>query len=294
MKRTPRSQFAQRVQVLEQRVLLSAANPSFDVGDLSGWDTQVPNSGSASAVSSYAAQPGDTPVYNPIDGSYFALLQTGDNSTNTEISQGFYAQTGDKIEGWTFFDTAEPRANNDTGQVVLRGPSPEYDTTLFSASVSTVGDGGQTEWTQWTHTFTDSGVYHLHAGVANARTGSGSSSLGLDAVSLSQSIEVLVLGGSDGNRATDTLFSSGDQTGSVVRDLKVDTFNSWTPEQVRSQFDVILVTRGAVRDYNLDWKYTIEPYLSLGGGVIFEGQGNYTDIQDIVAVDILPPNVGTS
>ena len=195
VKRASRRQWTSPVQVLEQRVLLSAANPSFDAGDLSGWDTQVPNSGSASAVSSYKAQPGNTPVYDPIDGSYFALLQTGDNSTNTEISQGFYAQAGDKIEGWTFFDTAEPRANNDTGQVVLRGPIPEYDTTLFSASASTVGDGGQTEWTQWTHTFTQSGVYRLHAGVANARTGSGSSSLGLDGVSLSQSIEVLVLGG---------------------------------------------------------------------------------------------------
>jgi len=279
---------------LEQRILLSAANPSFDAGDLAGWDTQVPNSGSASAVSSYAAQPDGTPAYTPMDGSHFALLQTGDNATSTELSQAFYAQAGDKIAGWAFFDTAESLPNGDAGQVVLLGPSPEYDTTLFSASVSTVGDGGQTDWTQWTHTFSQAGMYRLQAGVANARTGSGISTLGLDGVSLSQPIDVLVLGGSDGNQATDTLFNSGDQTGSVVRDVKVETFNSWAPDQVRSRFDVILVTRGALRDYNLDWKYSIEPYLSLDGGVIFEGQGNYTDIQDIVAVDILSPGAGTS
>jgi len=151
-------------------------NGSFEAG-LTGW---VPNNPSfVSVVGLHVEQPGATVTYNPTEGSFFALLETGlDTGVYTTLSQTFFANAGDTLSGYAFFDTTDYLPYNDDGYVrIVQG-----NVILFSSSVSAVGNFGQTPWTFFSYTFPISGWYTIEAGVRNVQDNSVLSYLGLDAV----------------------------------------------------------------------------------------------------------------
>ena len=87
-----------------------------------------------------------------------------------------------------------------------------------------------------------------------------------------------------GYRAANTVFSSGDLDGSITN-LSIADFNSMTPAQLASTYDVLLFgwTGGDVSSINADWNTRLLPYLNAGGGVIFEQPDNLSDLLPAVA-----------
>jgi hypothetical protein len=156
-------------------------NGDFETSDTTGWTASTP--GNTQVVTTHVTANGS---YQPVDGNYFALLRSGQADTPVKLSQSFFADPGMTVSGDTFFQTNDGFPFNDSGQVVVR--IKEDGTTVatpFNKSVSDVGDGGQTPWTHWEHTFTEPGEYTIEASVVNAIDGLVSSFVGLDAVELS-------------------------------------------------------------------------------------------------------------
>ena len=145
-------------------------NGSFESG-LGGWTT----SGSVTTTTSHNTGGG---IRSPIHGTFFARLAGGSANVYTTLSQTFTVNSGDRITGYAFYDATDYSPFLDDGFVKIGS------TTLFSASVGTVGDFGQTPWTYWEYTFPSGGTYILQAGVRNTLDSINTPFLGLDAVTL--------------------------------------------------------------------------------------------------------------
>lgn len=150
-------------------------NPSFE-HLFTGWDLEIPPRGTAQTTAEFD-------IYRPIEGSYFALLKTDGPGSYTRVNQRFNAKAGDVISGWSFFKTNDYMPFNDTGEVTLKQNGTTI-ATLFSASVSTVGDYGQTPWTYWEFPITANGVYTIEGKIMNQLDSILDSYLGLDAFQL--------------------------------------------------------------------------------------------------------------
>ncbi|MBM4069826.1 MAG: hypothetical protein FJ271_12865 [Planctomycetes bacterium] len=168
------------LELLETRVVptaqgnpVSLLNPGFENG-LAGW-TQTTSGGNISTVGSYQ---GDQ-LYTATQGSRFALMQSGTVNQYVSVSQTFTAQAGQTVSGHAFFDTTDYLPYNDDGRVLLKSGSTVI-ATLFSKSVSQVGNYGSTSWTSWQFTFATTGTYTLEAGVRNVGDSGVASYLGLD------------------------------------------------------------------------------------------------------------------
>ncbi len=159
-------------------------NPSFETGDLSGWDTYIPEGGSARAALIYYPAWKKPLSYSAIDGDSFALLKTDGAGSYTTLSQTFDATAGSIIEGWAFFDAQDWSPYNDNAQVQIKDSGGVVVYTVFYASVSTVGSNGETPWTKWDYTFTKAGTYTVEARVANGIDDDFDSHMGLDGVVL--------------------------------------------------------------------------------------------------------------
>ena len=157
-------------------------NPSFETGDLSGWSVSLPLGGEAVAVTSYTTVPPVSPmVYTAINGSYFARIKTNGPGSYSTVSQTFSAAAGDKISGWAWFVANDYMPYNDNAHVHIKLGATML-ATVFSASVSSVGNFGQTPWTYWEYTFRASGTYTVEAHLCNVRDSAVDSQMGLDAV----------------------------------------------------------------------------------------------------------------
>lgn len=152
-------------------------NPSFETGDLSGWNKDISGGGYIDARGSFYS-------YGPKDGTYFAWLLSGGPGSYTTLSQTFEASEGDKISGWAFFETWDYIPYNDDAYVRIIDSGGTVVDTMFYASVETVGNWGKTPWTNWEYTFSAEGTYTVEARVANVGDGAGYSFLGLDGVVL--------------------------------------------------------------------------------------------------------------
>jgi len=186
--------------------ITSSDNGNFEKGDLSGWTVDTTNGGTANAVTSYdywyyracewwesyGGPCGDTGTMRPHEGSYFALLRSG-NPPYTKISQPFKASTGEKISGWAFFDTDNWGYYDDKAQVVIKSASGTTIGTPFEESLSSVGDWlgstGNSGWKYWEQTIpagTENGDFQVEARVAtvsyNGIYNPGQSFIGLDDV----------------------------------------------------------------------------------------------------------------
>ena len=154
-------------------------NPSFETGDLSGWDVYIPPGGYAFASSGYMS-------YYPKDGLYFAQLKTNGGGSYTTVSQTFNASAGSKISDWAFFYTEDFMPYNDDAYVRIIDSDGNVVDTPFEASVSTIGT---TPWTYWEYTFTHAGTYTVEARVANNRDPQTDSYMGLDGVVLTVQVQ---------------------------------------------------------------------------------------------------------
>ena len=207
----------------------SLVNGNFETGDLSGWSVDTTYDGNASAVTNFEYCPptwwgcgpegglGNTYITPPHEGSYFALLTSGyQKSAAAKISQPFEASNGDKVSGWSFFQTetfpfglsACTGANDDKGQVVIKSDAGTTVATPFEQTNRTVpepGSGGNSGWIYWEHTFTGltgTAQFRIEAGVQNNSGGGGISRIGLDDVKIST-------GGGPDTTPPDTYITSG-------------------------------------------------------------------------------------
>src|SRR6266446_5920630 len=92
------------------------------------------------------------------------------------------------------------------------------------------------------------------------------------------------IGGNFGNRAADQIFSSGDLSGSIDR-ISAVTYNAMTVEQLRATYDVLLITWDSDPALDASWNDRILPFLSAGGGVIYEDPNNVGDLDPGVIGD---------
>jgi hypothetical protein len=207
----------------------SLVNGNFETGDLSGWSVDTTYDGNASAVTNFEYCPptwwgcgpegglGNTYITPPHEGSYFALLTSGyQKSAAAKISQPFEASNGDKVSGWSFFQTETfpfglsscTGANDDKGQVVIKSDAGTTVATPFEQTNRTVpepGAGGNSGWIYWEHTFTGltgTAQFRIEAGVQNNSGGGGISRIGLDDVKIST-------GGGPDTTPPDTYITSG-------------------------------------------------------------------------------------
>lgn len=123
--------------------------------------------------------------YGPVDGWRFAAITADQAETPVMLSQTFSATGGVTVRGSAAFlaeDAMDAGQFNDYGFVrITRG---SWSQTLFSASVSSVGDFGYTPWTGFSIFLADPGEYTIEAGVANATDEYNPSFLLVDAFSV--------------------------------------------------------------------------------------------------------------
>lgn len=150
-------------------------NAGFETGDFSGWTLSSPGQGQV--VSSHASYNG-LRAWQPEAGNYFALVTAGDLTTT--VSQQIQAQAGDSLSFAWFFDGQDYVIYNDSvSYSILDGTgSPVGGRTL--ASIATVGNYGNTPWTEETYTFQTSGAFTFNYQVTNGFDDTFSSQAGLD------------------------------------------------------------------------------------------------------------------
>ena len=181
------------------------ANPSFNTGDLSAWQSSgtvvADGSGNpqhpASSVKIYAPNfrtpdPGRKFGYQPptwLDGtvgSNWALVLSGCNGTNdldppgtSTLSRTFeVAHAGDVLSGYSFFKSND--YYNDGGTVQILDADGNVVQVVFHAEQSTVGTYKGTPWTAWSHTFTQPGTYTLQVLSTSGNDCEAPSAVGLD------------------------------------------------------------------------------------------------------------------
>ena len=91
------------------------------------------------------------------------------------------------------------------------------------------------------------------------------------------------VGANSGNFAADAAFSSGDLDGAICR-ISEATFNGFVPSELRDLFPALIITWDSDPSLNVDWVTRLEPYLQLGGGVLFEDPNNIADLADVIGV----------
>lgn len=145
-------------------------NPGFETGDFSGWNVN----GTAEVVNSYTADSEYGwnnivgPIYLPKEGSKFAVLKTGQGTgIYTTISQTVNLSAGEQLTGWAAFDAVDYWPYNDDAAVVVVRNGASI--VIWSKDVATVGDYGESQWTQWAFTAPYTGVYILELKVRNVR-----------------------------------------------------------------------------------------------------------------------------
>ncbi|NQW19435.1 MAG: hypothetical protein HQ477_01740, partial [Chloroflexi bacterium] len=79
------------------------------------------------------------------------------------------------------------------------------------------------------------------------------------------------VGGNQGSQAANAI--PLDIPGATVTRISTTTYNGMTPDELRAAYDVLIFTWNSA-SANTDWVTRIEPYIALGGGVIFEDNTN--------------------
>lgn len=155
----------------------SLVNGGFEAG-LTGWDAN----GSASPVNSYTENNTGAITYLPVDGSFFALLESGTGTgIYSTLTQTFSMSSGSLLQGWAAFDTADYMPFNDDAYVKIFDNAGGLLATPWSSNVAAVDDYGYTPWTFWSWTAPANADYKLQFGVANQGDNSGESDALFDA-----------------------------------------------------------------------------------------------------------------
>jgi hypothetical protein len=150
-----------------------AVNNGFETGDLTGWTT---NGGNAGATSSYHS-------FSPVDGDYLGFVEAGlGQDVASTLSQDFFLSAGGILEGYVGFQANDYLPFDDYASLTIG------NTTVFSSSVSAVGDFGSTGWVHFSFTAPTAGTYTLQLAVANSGDNSVPSGAVLDVVSVNNGV----------------------------------------------------------------------------------------------------------
>jgi hypothetical protein len=202
-------------------VFADPLNPSFETGDLAGWDSETSGSGSVDVVSECDGCETPFSPWEAQSGRYFALLFAGNEDEFTNVTQTFQVPGGSVVSGWVIFcnneelsEEPEPGAaqvepsscsNGENGPMASRTAVELTDQYCDEVRVAySVQDGPameaysvnacedfSTDWTMF-----DFGVpgrncqpvtVELFAGIANIGDGSVSSAMGLDNIRVDDS-----------------------------------------------------------------------------------------------------------
>jgi hypothetical protein len=181
------------------------ANPSFNTGNLTAWQSSgqvVANAAgnpqsAVSPVNVYAPNfrtpdPGRVFGYKPptwLDttvGSHYALVLSGCNGTTdldppgtSTLSRDFeVAHAGDVLSGYSFFKSND--YYNDSGTVQILDSDGDVVHVVFHSDQATVGTYQGTPWVGWSHTFTEPGSYTLQVESTSGIDCEAPSAVGLD------------------------------------------------------------------------------------------------------------------
>lgn len=105
--------------------------------------------------------------YLPQEGSQFAVLAAGLRDIPTILSQIFTMTQGETLSFMVAFATSDALPFNDRGALGIFDFSAFSGSTLFSQSVSSVGNGASGPWTKISFTAPTTGLYALNATVRN-------------------------------------------------------------------------------------------------------------------------------
>ena len=122
--------------------------------------------------------------YSAQEGSKFAVLTSGFQGIPTLLSQIFAMTQGETLSFMVAFATTGSVPLNDFGSLGVFDFSSFSGTTLFSQSVSSVGNGASGPWTKVTFTAPSTGIYTMNASVQNVGSSSSPSYLLLDATAV--------------------------------------------------------------------------------------------------------------
>jgi hypothetical protein len=146
-------------------------NGGFETGDFTGW-----------SASFNTAVTTNHDGYLPTGGDFLGLLSGGNGQgVYATVSQSFTVTGTQTLSGDAAFLGHDYLPYDDDGFVSVFDNSS--GTTLFSASIGTVGDFGSTPWTHFSTTL-GTGSYTVQAGVRNNLDNNFSSHLVIDSFSL--------------------------------------------------------------------------------------------------------------
>jgi hypothetical protein len=148
------------------------------VGAPTGWATNNPSL--VQVVNSFNGD-GAFSTYTAQEGSQFAVLTTGAQNIATILTQAFNLNAGETISFAVAFATTDYLPFNDSGVLGIFNFTTFAGTTLFSQSVSSVGDFTGGPWTTVSFTAPTTGAYALNASVTNIGDAVQNSYLLLDA-----------------------------------------------------------------------------------------------------------------
>jgi adhesin/invasin len=90
-------------------------------------------------------------------------------------------------------------------------------------------------------------------------------------------IRIAGVGANNGTKAADDMITNGDLSGTFVI-LSTTAYNAKTVAELRTEFDVLIFTSQSSSSTDADWTTRLLPYMALGGGIIFEDDGNPGDL----------------
>lgn len=149
----------------------SPINFGFETGDLTGWLTATPGGQAAVAT---IFDDGDGPTYLPNEGSYFLVIESGNEDEPQVTSQPFAMLAGETIYGAAAFTTLEAIGLdcclNDIATATIFEVLGATLTEVWSAHVTGAGGVGQfgsTPWEYWAFSAPNSGTYIITYSVQN-------------------------------------------------------------------------------------------------------------------------------
>jgi hypothetical protein len=151
-------------------------NSGFETGDLTGWDSTIPDGGSAAAVTT--GQGGIT----PLSGNWMAELKTDGPGSFTTLSQSIFLGVDDSVHGFVNWFNAEEEGEeffNDQVFIEILDTSLAVVATPFFAE-SASSPNGPSGWTPWWFTASTADTYIVLASIANGGDDIGDSYLYLD------------------------------------------------------------------------------------------------------------------
>jgi hypothetical protein len=140
----------------------SLNNTGFETGSLSSWTL----TGNGSVVTSFIADNGITgyqgPTYGPVEGTYFARIYG-----SSSLRQTFTINAGETIYGYATFDSRDYTPYNDYAGVYILNSSGSQIANPWYRDVASVGNYGESPWSEWSWTATTGGSYTLRLRVSN-------------------------------------------------------------------------------------------------------------------------------